>query len=359
MSTVLYLDTETFSDIPIKHGTHRYAEHVEVMLVAWALDDEESAVWDRTADEPMPARLEHALADPAVQVTMHNSHFDRTVMRHGMGIAIPPERIHDTMVQALAHGLPGSLDDLCTILRVPMDKAKDKAGKRLIQLFCKPQSANRKVRRATRSTHPEQWEAFIEYAASDIDAMREVRKRLPMVNFTPTERAVWILDQKINDRGVAVDMELVHAAIQAVAEEQKRLAACTVEMTDGAVASTTQRDALLRYILEEHGIVLDDLRGSTVTRLLEDESLPPDLRALLRVREQASTTSTSKYTALLRGTSSDERLRGTLQYAGAMRTLRWAGRLFQPQNIARGTIHGKELDTYIEALKAGAINLLC
>ncbi|MFA5897804.1 MAG: hypothetical protein WC829_01695 [Hyphomicrobium sp.] len=358
MSTVLYLDTETFSDIPIKHGTHRYAEHVEVMLVAWAIDEELSAVWDRTADEPIPARLEAALADPEVQVVMHNSHFDRTVLRHGMAVTLPTTRIHDTMVQALAHGLPGSLDDLCTILRVPVDKAKDKAGKRLIQLFCKPQPATYKVRRATRLTHPEQWEAFKEYARLDIDAMREVRKRLPMVNFTPTERAMWVLDQKINDRGVAVDMGLVHAAISAVDEEQKRLAVRTAEMTDGVVASTTQRDALLRYILEEHGVVMDNLRGATVTRMLEDESLSPELRALLRVREQASTTSTSKYKALLRGTSSDGRLRGTLQYAGAMRTLRWAGRLFQPQNLPRPTLKQWQIDAGIEALKLGCAPLL-
>lgn len=358
MSTVLYLDTETYSDIPIKHGTHRYAEHVEVMLVAWAINDGESAVWDRTADEPMPARLEHALADPAVQVTMHNSHFDRTVLRHGMSITLPPTRIHDTMVQALAHGLPGSLDDLCTLLRVPVDKAKDKAGKRLIQLFCKPQPATYKVRRATQRTHPVQWAAFKEYARLDIDAMREVRKRLPMVNFTPTERDMWVLDQKINDRGVAVDMELVHAAISAVDEEQKRLAVRTVEMTEGAVASTTQRDALLRYILEEHGVVMDNLRGATVTRMLEDESLPAELHALLRVREQANTTSTSKYKALLRGTSSDGRLRGTLQYAGAMRTLRWAGRLFQPQNLPRPTLKQWQIDAGIEALKLGCAPLL-
>jgi DNA polymerase len=358
VSTVLYLDTETYSDIPIKHGTHRYAEHVEVMLVAWAINEEAAAVWDCTADEPIPSRLEAALVEPEVQVVVHNSHFDRTVLRHGMAVTLPTTRIHDTMVQALAHGLPGSLDDLCTILRVPVDKAKDKAGKRLIQLFCKPQPATYKVRRATRLTHPEQWEAFKEYARLDIDAMREVRKRLPMVNFTPTERAMWVLDQKINDRGVAVDMELVHAAISAVDEEQKRLAVRTAEMTDGAVASTTQRDALLRYILEEYGIVLDDLRGATVTRMLEDEGLPADLRALLRVREQASTTSTSKYKALLRGTSSDGRLRGTLQYAGAMRTLRWAGRLFQPQNLPRPTLKQWQIDAGIEALKLGCAPLL-
>ena len=104
---------------------------------------------------------------------------------------------------------------------------------------------------------------------------------------TTVDSAFWDTSSEItsgNDRGVAVDMELVHAAISAVDEEQKRLAVRTAEMTDGAVASTTQRDALLRYVLEEHGVVMDNLRGATVTRMLEDESLSPELRALLRVR---------------------------------------------------------------------------
>lgn len=358
MTTALYLDTETYSETPIQHGTHRYAEQVEVMLVSWAVDEEPAAVWDRTAHEPIPPLLAHALSDPSVEVVMHNSHFDRTVLRHAGVATLPTTRMQDTMVQALAHGLPGNLDDLCTILRVHADKAKDKAGKRLIQLFCKPQPANRKVKRATRHTHPGPWADFKEYARLDVEAMREVRKRLPRVNLTPTERTIWLLDQTINDRGVCVDMALVHDAIRAKDEEQKHLAARTAKMTDGAVASTTQRDALLQYVLAEYGVVMDDLRGATVTRLMEDERLPAGLRALLRLREQASTTSTSKYTALLRGVSSDGRLRGTLQYGGAMRTLRWAGRLFQPQNLPRPTLQPWQIDAGIEALRLGCAPLL-
>lgn len=358
--TLLYADLETYSEVPISCGTHRYAEEAEVLLFAWAIDDEPVTVWDLTTGEPCPPRLLAALRDPQVRTVWHNSHFDRTVLKHAAPeLYVPPERIHDTMVQAFAHALPGKLGQLCEVLGVPVDKAKDKAGSRLIQLFCKPRPKNAKVRRATRETHPEQWAAFVEYARLDVEAMRECFYHMPKVNMTFDERRLWLLDQEINDLGVAVDMELVHGAIAAVDEEQRRLRVKTAEMTGDALESTTKRDAMLDYVLQEYGIALPDLRASTVEKAVQDDNLDIGLRELLRVRLAATTTSTSKYKALQRGVSSDGRLRGVLQFDGAGRTGRWAGRLFQPQNLSRGTIHGAELDLYIEAVKAGCLHLLC
>lgn len=121
----------------------------------------------------MPDALSAALNDPQLMTVWHNGGmFDSVVLQHALGIDIPLERIHDTMVQAYAHSLPGSLDALCEVLNVPTDQAKDKTGRQLIQLFCKTRPKTSKIRRATRDTHPEEWRRFVEYAAADIEAMR-------------------------------------------------------------------------------------------------------------------------------------------------------------------------------------------
>lgn len=361
MSTLLYCDIETFSPTPITCGTHRYAEDAEVMLWPYAIDDGPVEVWDVTSGEPMPSDLKAALDDPGVMTVWHNGGmFDTVVLLHAMDIDLPLERVHDTMVQALSHSLPGSLGDLCDILGVDTDKAKDKDGRQLIHLFCKPRPASFKgPRRADRETHPEQWAKFVEYARLDVDAMREVYRKLPVWNYRGEELALWHLDQRINRRGFQVDMDLVHGAIRAVEREQKKLAKRTQRMTDGAVQAATQRDAMLAHLLAEYGVELPDMQKSTLERRINDPDLPEAMRELLAIRLQASTTSTSKYKTLAKAVSSDGRLRGTLQFNGASRTGRWAGRLFQPQNIARGTVHGAALELGIEAIKANCEDLIC
>lgn len=356
---LLFLDTETFSEIPINAGVHAYSQKGEVMLVAWAVDDAPVEVWDRVEGNPMPPLLKMLLEDEDTIVVIHNSHFDRTMLRNCMGIDIPVERIEDTMIQAFAHALPGKLGQLCAVLNVPVDKAKDQAGKNLIQLFCKPRPKNSKIRRATRHTHPEQWAKFVEYARLDVEAMRECRKRMPRVNLTEKERKLWFLDQKINDRGIAVDLTLVREALKATDIEQKNLKGQTFETTEGQLESTTKRDAMIDYVLQEHGIVLDDLKSSTVERMLDNQDLPSDLADLLRMRLQATTTSTTKYKALARAMSPDGRVRGLLQFDGAGRTGRWAGRLVQPQNFTRGTLKEPYLGLYLDALRGGYLHLVC
>lgn len=354
----LWLDLETYSEVPITNGTHVYAAGAEVMLFAWAVDDGPVQVWDVTAQPQPPAALAQAVADTD-EVWAHNSHFDRTVLGHAM----PPlcalvERWRDTMVQALTHSLPGALGALCEVLQVPTDKAKEKAGKQLIQLFCKPRPKNSKIRRATRDTHPIEWARFVEYAALDVEAMRAVHAKLPTWNYKGAELALWHLDQQINDRGVGIDLDLVSAAITSVEAAQKELASRTQVLTDGQVESTTKRDKLLEFILQEHGVDLPDTQMSTIERRIADPDLPPALRELLGIRLQASTSSTAKYKTLARATSADGRLRGTLQFAGAGRTRRWAGRLFQPQNLPRPVLDQEDIDLGIGAMKAGCADLL-
>ena len=353
----LYLDLETFSETPITHGTHAYAANAAILLVAWAWDDAPVQVLDLTLPNTRPDGLMAALGFPNIEVVIHNSHFDRTVIRHVWGIDIPTNRGHDTMVQAMAHSLPGSLGMLCEVLGLPADKAKDKDGKRLIQLFTKPLGKNRKLDRATRETHPAEWERFKAYAASDVEAMREVKKRIPTVNFTPAERELWQLDQRINDRGVQIDLALVRSAIEAIDRAKHELSGRTQEITEGSVSSTTLNEVFRLHLFEAFGIDLPDLQMATIEKALSETDLNPAMRELLLIRLQASSTSTSKYRVLQRGTSLDGRLRGLLQFCGAIRTGRWAGRLFQPQNLPRPTLKQKAIDAGIEALRAGCAHL--
>lgn len=354
--TKLWIDTETFSPVPIKHGVHRYAEQVEVMLFAWALDDGPVSVWDATAG-PLPDALADALAQ-ATEVWAHNSHFDRTVIRWSL-INLSPTltKWRDTMVQAYAHSLPGSLDQLCAVLGVDQDKAKDKEGKALVRLFCMPRPDGS---RATRETHPDEWAKFIAYAGQDIVAMRECHRKMPKWNYPGNEAevALWHLDQRINDRGMCIDVDLADAALRAVDQAQAKLAKQTADMTDGQVQAATQRDALLAHILEAYGVALPNLRASTLERRIADPDLPESLRELLAIRLQASTSSTAKYRALKNATSSDGRLRGTKQFNGAGRTGRWAGRLFQPDNLPRPSMKDAAIQLGIEALKADCAELV-
>lgn len=354
----LYLDFETYSEVDIRAGTHAYAEGAEIMLWAYAIDEGEVHVWDLTDGSAMPADLRHAL-EHAHEVWAHNSSFDRTVLRHVMPDLCPPiERWRDTMVQAMAHSLPGSLGVLSEVMGLPPDQKKDKDGRRLIQLFCKPRPSNVKLRRATRETHPADWARFVSYARDDIVAMRAIQKRMPMWNYRDTELALWHTDQRINDRGVAVDMGLVRAAIDAVYLAQRQLAARTYELTNGEVSAATKRDALMAHIENTYGIVFDNLQGSTLERRLEGDELPEEVKAILRVRLSATTSSTAKYKALGRAVSADGRVRGLLQFNGASRTGRWAGRVFQPQNLPRPTLKDAVIEQGILDLKAGCADLL-
>lgn len=360
--TVLWFDCETYSEADLKTAsTHVYAEHpsTEITVAQWAIDDGEPQVFDCTDPYPGgPYGLLDHLHDPTVTVVAHNSHFDRTLLRHCWGIDVPIERWRDTMVQALAHGLPGSLDKLSGILGLAGDEAKDKRGRQLIQLFCKPQP--RTGKRNDRTTHPEQWAEFLEYSRMDIVAMRGVHRRLPAWNMRDggPELALWHLDQRINDRGFAVDLALANGAIAAVAGETARLKQQTHDLTDGAVSSPSKRDELLAHILMEYGVSLPDMKADTLRRRLEDPELPEAVKLLISIRLEATKTSTAKYKALVNATSADGRLRNTLQFAGAQRTARWAGRVFQPQNMPRPDMEQDDIDLGIEALKAGCAPLI-
>ena len=365
-------DLETFSRVPIKHGTHRYAEEAEVMLWSYALEDFQIKVWDLTdgtvhwgeeddfsgavvwksapccpgagpGPESMPADLRLAIDDPETLIWFHNGGmFDFVVLDKtlpSIARSISLRRRRDTMVQAFCHGLPGALEKLGAALNIEQSKRKDTEGKKYINLFCKPQSEafikKFGTDRATKHTHPEEWAAFIRYAGRDITVMREAHRKMPKWNYEGRQVELWHLDLTINQRGFCVDQDLARAAVTAVTEAKAALNHRTQEITEDQVGAATQRDKLLEWILASHGVDLPDMQADTLERRLKDDNLPDAVRELIAIRLQASMNSVSKYNTLLRGVCSDGRLRGGAQFRGAFRTGRWAHRLFQHGNMPR------------------------
>ena len=349
----VYADTETFCELSLKtRGSYRYAEDAEIMIFTYAFDDGPVKLWDCTKDKRMPTDLRDAFDDPDALFVFHNGGgFDRLVIQYDLKIILPPERIHDTMARAFSHGFPGSLDLLCDVLRVPVSKAKDKDGKRLINLFCSPRRAEQTLRRATPQTHPLEWEKFCRYAMLDIEAMRYIDGKMPLWNYTGYELRLWHLDQRINMRGCQIDIDLCTTALRAVERRQKLLSAETEQITLGDVKSATQRDELLRHILETYGINLPDMQASTLERRIEDPNLPLELKQLLSVRLQTAATSSSKYKKFLNLISKDGRYRGALQFSGASRTKRWSARGVQLQNLPKPTMEPEEIEFGIRCMK--------
>lgn len=355
----LYLDFETFSEADLKKvGSYAYAEHptTEVLICTYAFDDEPVRVWDCTDGSDMPGDLHRALRrlvkpNSRIKIVWHNgSMFDRLIMKHCWGFDIPVSNTIDTMIWAFRHALPGSLDALCEVLGVSADNAKDKRGKALIKRFSKPTPKNYKIRRYTAETHPDEWAMFIRYAVSDITAMREVFHKLPRWGNSEFEDRVLELDQLINDRGFKVDVALAEAAIEAVEKHKAQLQEEAQRKYGG---SLTGKDFLpiLRELAPAHRI--HNAQKSTLNDLLADDDLPDDARMIIEMRLGAASTASTKYNPLLLGRSSDDRRRGCIQYGGAKRTLRFAGKGFQPQNLARGYYHDDELDKGISALLKG------
>lgn len=336
----LFLDTETFSDVDLKKvGAYAYAEHpsTEIMICTYAIDEGRVQTWDATESPTMPRELRKALrrvSRKKAKIVMANGLlFDRLVIREKWGIDLPVSQIEDTMIMAFRHALPGSLDMQCQVLGVDAEHAKDKAGKALIKRFCKPTPKTYKIRRYTRETHPEEWAKFLRYAALDIVAMREVYWRIPDWGNTPKEDEILRIDQMINDRGFYVDVDLAHAAIKAVQAHKEELKEEAWERFGGKLTGNDFLPALRDLA---PAFTIHNAQKSTLNELLEDPDFPDEGKALIEMRLGASSTASTKYNPLVNGLSADGRRRGCLQYGGAKRTLRWAGKGFQPQNLARG-----------------------
>lgn len=323
---VLWIDIETYSPVDLaKAGVYKYTEHPDwrILMCSWALGDGEV----QRAEGHEEIRAIPGLFDRQVLKIAHNASFERAnlsrLKSRGRGKFLPPEQFFDTAALARAWGLPASLKDFALALGA---EEKDEAGTRLINLFSKP---SRKGERVTAEEKPDDWAAFGAYCDQDVETMRDAAKMLGR-GFPRGERAVYEADQRINDRGVRVDTALARAAERCFKDNR---AEALKEIEKIAGVDNGNSVAQLRAWLKGRGVDTEDLRKDTVKELLEGD-LPDDVRRVLTLRQECAVSAAAKFTAAIRATNDDGRLRGTMQYFGAS-TGRFAGRLIQFQNLAR------------------------
>ena len=342
----LFIDIETYSGVDIRaSGLYPYVESddFEVMLIQYAFGDDPVRVLDLVTAGYDPSELLTviaALRDPDVLKIAHNNAFERTALGKHVGQYMPPEEWSDTMVLSAMNGLPLSLEAAGEALGIELQKLS--TGKALISYFCKPCKptiANGGRTRNLPHHAPEKWQAFKEYGGRDVEAMRQIYRRLERFPIPEWERRVWCLDARINERGVLVDGELVESAIavdEAFKEEH------TAEMQRLTHLDNPNSVAQLKDWLECVGVSVDSLNKATIADLRK-EVPDPTTRRVLELRQLLSKTSTKKYQALTAAEGKDSRVRGLLQYYGAARTGRWAGRLVQVQNLPQNHLDHIEL----------------
>ena len=349
----LWLDTETRGP-NFKYGNAKYALTVEVIMAQFAVDDGPVIVIDLTNLNTLnKMRLKSlvAAAKKANEIWAHEAGFDRTMLSTTeWWPVIELERWRCTAALARMHGLMGGLDKLCKVFKIDESEAKDAEGINWIKLFSTPKKDGTFN---DRHSHPVEWAKFLKYGGSDVSAMRAIWRQMPKWNATPRMWSIYHLDQRMNTRGVAVDLQLAQGAVDATMKAKELLKQAASDASLGEVESTTQVAKLKAYCAE-FGVYLPDLTADTVERRLEDEALPEHIKELLRVRQQASKASTAKYLRAI-NQQVDGRLRNLLVFCGAARTGRWAGRTLQPQNLPRPKHEQWDIDHAIGRFRDGTI----
>lgn len=354
---VLHIDLETYSDVDLaKAGLYRYVESpvFEILLVQYAFDEDPVQVVDLASGEHLPGAVRVALQDPDTIKVAHNCSFERACLGRSLGVYMPPEEWRDTMNLCAMSGLPQSLDAAGAALGLEQQKIKE--GVSLISYFCKPCKATIANGGRTRNLpehSPEKWERFKAYGLRDVEVERSIYNRLGNFSIPDWEHRVRCLDARINERGVKVDVELAAAAVsvndQAVTgygEEMKRLTGL----------DNPNSISQLKGWLESMGLGVESLNKATVADLLQETSDPVILR-VLQLRALMGKTSVKKYEAMLAASSpEDYRIRGMMQYYGAGRTGRWAGRIVQPQNLPQN--HLEDIGEVRELVRDGDLETL-
>ena len=351
----LFIDIETYSSVDLRAaGLYPYveADDFEVLLLQYAWGDDLVRCIDLTdrLDEDERYDLEDVLdglQDPGVLKIAHNNAFERAALGEHLGRYLPPEQWHDTMILAAMNGLPMSLEAAGDALGIELQKLKE--GTALISYFCKPCKPTIANGGRTRNMPwhaPDKWERFKAYGVRDVEAMRQIYRRLQRFPIPEWERRVWCLDARINERGVLVDRDFAEAAIavdDAFREEH------TAEMQQLTRLDNPNSVAQLKEWLEVVGVSVDSLNKATVADLRK--AVPdPTTRRVLELRQLLGKTSTKKYQAMTSAAGKDDRIRGVLQYYGAGRTGRWAGRLVQLQNLPQN--HLNDIGLVRELVKA-------
>ena len=334
----LNVDIETFSTQDIgSTGLYRYAEDPSfaILLIGYAFDFGEVRVIDLAQGEPVPENLIQALQDPDVIKHAYNAAFEITCLNCA-GYTTPPDQWRDTMLHGLYLGYPAGLDKLGKALGLPEDKRKLATGKALIRFFCKPCTPTRRNYQRTRNypTHDiERWELFKEYNRQDVITEMEDYKRLSRIPVPDDVQRDWVIDYELNSRGILLDKDLYIGAITIDDENQRRLMQRAKDLT--GLANPKSREQMLGWLNANSDLGLTELTKESVA-----EAIPKAKGAVaevLDIRRRLSKTSVSKYKAMENAVCSDGRIRGMLQYYGAGRTGRWAGRFVQVQNLPHDT----------------------
>lgn len=335
---LLAIDIETYSKADlVKCGVYAYSESAdfEILLLAYAVDDEEAQIVDLASGEKIPDDIERAMTDPKVLKTAYNANFERTCLAKHFNKAMPPEQWRCSSVHALMLGLPGYLDGVAKCLRLKEQKLKE--GKSLIRYFsvpCKPTKVNEGRTRNLPTHDKEKWDTFKLYCKQDVEVERQIRKKLEAFPIPKVEQKLWELDQKINDEGVLIDKSLVINAIQADKAFQDELFDEAIFLTG---LENPNSPVQLKSWLMKQGIEVESLAKKNVEALM-GEVENPKVKRLLELRQAMSKTSVKKYEAMERSVCSDQKIRGLLQFYGASRTGRWAGRLVQIHNLPRNNM---------------------
>lgn len=351
----LVLDLETFSsaDLP-RGGVKKYTEapDFEILLMSYAWDGGPVQLWDFTQYGP-PDWLAPVLVDPAFTKIAWNVSFERNCLNAALGIYTPPEQWRDAMTLAAMNGLPMSLDAAGAALQLQQQKLA--TGKALIRYFCtpcKPTISNKGRTRNLPEHAPDKWELFKEYCVRDTAVEQTIYDRLASFPVPEWERRLEALDAHINERGVLVDMELAESA---VAIDERSRAQNVAEMQTITGLGNPGSVAQLKAWLSTKNVNVDSLNKATVSELL-DTVTDPATRRVLELRQLTGKTSTKKYQAILDAACADHRIRGLLQYYGAARTGRWAGRRVQLQNLAQN--HLDNIGTVRELVRARDLETL-
>lgn len=344
---VLHVDIETFSSVDIRTaGVYKYTESpdFEILMIAYAIDGGPVKCYD---GQDAPQEFYAALRDPECLKVAHNATFERLAFR-AVGYDVPVEQWRCTAIKAAYCGLPRSLADVSKALELG-EKGKLSTGKALIRYFCMPVKATKANGGRTRNTkedHPEKWDLFRQYCINDVEAERAIAVRLAPIRMPQTEWEAYFLDQKINDKGVLIDVELANKAIDAdqygTALTMERLKELTGLDNPNSLAQ------LKTWLSDRTGQKITSLAAEALNDLLLNAERR-DVREVLRLRQRLGKTSVKKYAAMLNCHGSDQRARGLFQFYGASRTGRWAGRLIQLQNLPRNSI--KDLDNARQFLK--------
>lgn len=346
----LAIDIETFSDQEIgKVGVYRYVDTpaFRILLFAYAIDGGDVEVVDLTK-EPLPAHILAALTDPSVTKTAFNASFERTCLDRAYGITSGPWEC--TMIKAWACGIGGGLASVGDAIGLGEDEGKIKDGKRLIKKFCSPQKGAKQLA----MDEDEDWERFIEYCRRDVEVEMRIREKLNRFELPDSEWALYRLDQAINSRGVALDMDLVHGAMAIDGEMVQHLTARYKEIT-GKDNPNSLAD-IKAFIHSVTGDKVKSVTKGNMDELISTYGAYPEVVEVLEIRKQLSKTSTAKYYKMEEIVMADGRARGLFQFYGARRTGRWAGRLIQAQNLPRNYI--SDLDTARAVIKTGDLEAL-